>query len=58
MEIDRRAFIASLGGTTAVGLMSDEAKADALEEYLSARLNEAVAQPRSATPARPCLAMG
>ena len=32
MEIDRRVFIASLGGTTAVGLMSDEAKADALLE--------------------------
>jgi hypothetical protein len=41
MELDRRAFIASLGGTTAVGLMSDEAKADALEDYFMARLNEA-----------------
>jgi hypothetical protein len=41
MELDRRAFIASLGGTTAVGLMSDEAKADALEDYLMGRLNEA-----------------
>ena len=41
MEIDRRAFIAALGGTTAVSLMSDEAKADALEEYMSARLNQA-----------------
>ena len=43
MEIDRRAFITTLGGTTAVGLMSDEARADALEEFMSARLNEAVA---------------
>src|SRR4029453_15538242 len=42
MEIDRRVFIASLGGTTAVSLMSDEAKADALEEFMSARLNEVV----------------
>jgi len=41
MDIDRRVFIASLGGTTAVSLLSDEAKADALEEYMSARLNEA-----------------
>ena len=43
MEIDRRAFMAALGGTTAVGLMSDEAKADALEEFMSSRLNEGVA---------------
>ena len=43
MEIDRRAFMATLGGTTAVAAMSDEAKADALEEFMSARLNEAVA---------------
>ncbi len=43
MQIDRRAFIASLGGTAAVNLMSDEAQADALEEFMSARLNEAVA---------------
>jgi hypothetical protein len=34
VEIDRRAFFASLGGTAAVALMSDEAKADALEHYL------------------------
>ena len=43
MEIDRRAFMATLGGTTGVALMSDEAKADALEEFMSARLNETVA---------------
>ena len=43
MEIDRRVFIANLGGTTALGLLSDEAKADALEEFMSARLNEAAA---------------
>jgi len=47
MEIDRRAFIAGLGGTTAVSLMGDEAKADALEEFMSARLNEAVAAPQA-----------
>src|SRR5262245_61554408 len=43
MELDRRAFIASLGGTTAVSLMDSEAKADALEDYMTRRLNEEVA---------------
>ena len=42
MEIDRQAFIAGLGGPASANLMSDEAKADALEEYMSAQLNEAV----------------
>jgi hypothetical protein len=42
MEIDRRGFIDSLGGPTAVNMMSDEARADALEEYMSAQLNAAV----------------
>ena len=56
MEIDRRAFIATLGGTTAVGLMSDEAKADALEEFMSARLNDAVAMQQA--PAAAQLSIG
>jgi hypothetical protein len=43
-EIDRRAFIASLGGTAAVGLMSHEARADALEDYSIHTLDEVVAQ--------------
>jgi hypothetical protein len=34
MDIDRRAFFASLGGAAAVALLSDEAKADALEQHL------------------------
>lgn len=38
IEIDRRHFIASIGGTAALGLLSHEAKADKLEEYLSERL--------------------
>ncbi len=38
LELDRRAFIASLGGAAAVSLMSHEAKADALEHYLEDRL--------------------
>ena len=43
MEIDRRAFIASLGGTTAVALMTSEQKADALEGYMEEQLDQAVA---------------
>jgi hypothetical protein len=42
-EIDRRAFIASLGGAAAVGAMSHEARADALEDFSIARLDAAVA---------------
>lgn len=41
MEIDRRAFIAGLGGSAAVSLMGSEAKADALEEFMIERLNAA-----------------
>jgi hypothetical protein len=37
IEIDRRAFFASLGGVAAVAAMSDEAKADALEHQLIAQ---------------------
>jgi hypothetical protein len=43
-EIDRRAFIASLGGPAAVSLMGHEARADALEDYSIHRLDEAVAR--------------
>ena len=43
MEIDRRAFIASLGGTAAVSLMDSEAKADALEHWMEEKLDEQVA---------------
>ena len=39
LAIDRRGFIASLGGAAAVGLMSHEARADALEEVLLAQLD-------------------
>ena len=38
IEINRRAFIASLGGAAAVSLMSHEAKADAIEHYMEERL--------------------
>ena len=43
MEIDRRAFIASLGGTAAVSLMDSEAKADSLEHWMEEQLDEQVA---------------
>jgi len=43
-EIDRRAFIASLGGTAAIGVMSHEARADALEDFSIRTLDEVVVQ--------------
>jgi hypothetical protein len=39
MVIDRRELLASLGGISALALMSDEAKADALEQHLIAQTN-------------------
>lgn len=39
MEIDRRAFLATLGGPAAVAAMSSEAKADALEDFMMLQLN-------------------
>jgi len=44
MEIDRKAFFASMGGAAAVGAMSHEAKADALEHYMLMQLNAANAK--------------
>jgi hypothetical protein len=41
LHIDRRHFIAALGGATAVATMSTEAKAEALENYLIADLGNA-----------------
>jgi len=41
MKINRRAFVASLGGTAAVSLMTPDEKADALEHYMEDRLREA-----------------
>lgn len=46
LNIDRREFIAALGGIAAVNLMSHEARADAIEHYLEQKLH---AQPESAT---------
>jgi hypothetical protein len=53
VEIDRRAFIASLGGTTAVTLMDAEAKADALEDFMMHALNDQVAAQNGQAPAAP-----
>ena len=44
MEVDRRAFIASLGGAAVVAGMDHEAKAEALEHYMEDKLDEMVAQ--------------
>ena len=56
MEIDRRVFIASLGGAAAVNLMDSEAKADALEEFMMRKLDEAVAQNQGASQKFPTVA--
>ena len=48
MEIDRRAFIASLGGAAVVGAMDHEARADALEDHAVEELNAAVEQAQAA----------
>src|SRR5579863_10047002 len=39
MEIDRRLFIASLGGAAAVATMDHEARAEAIEDYMSDQLD-------------------
>lgn len=44
MQIDRRLFIASLGGAAAVKAMSHEARSEALEAYMIQQLNPAASQ--------------
>jgi hypothetical protein len=39
IQLDRRHFLASLGGAAAVKMMSSEAKAEALESYMMQQLN-------------------
>src|ERR1051326_1332858 len=48
IQIDRRLFIAGLGGAAAVKLMSSEAKAEALESYMMQQLNN----PTAANPSK------
>lgn len=44
MHIDRRRFFESLGGATAVALLTSEQKADALEAYMEEELDAAIQQ--------------
>ncbi|HLW76959.1 MAG TPA: HD domain-containing protein [Bryobacteraceae bacterium] len=50
MEIDRRLFIAGLGGAASVSAMGHEDRAEAMEDYLSQQL-EAALGPQSEQPA-------
>jgi hypothetical protein len=56
IRIDRRAFIASLGGATAVAAMSADARADALENHLSASLSAMAATATTAASRAPTVA--
>jgi hypothetical protein len=49
MKIDRNEVIAGLGGEAAVKRMDHEARADALEEFLAARLETVVAERKGKT---------
>jgi hypothetical protein len=44
MEIDRRAFVATLGGTVAMETMSSDALADALELYMMNQLDQSAGE--------------
>ena len=44
MEIDRRAFLVSIGGVAAVEAMDPEARAEALEHYMMDKLDEEAAR--------------
>jgi hypothetical protein len=52
LNIDRDAFLASLGGAATVDRMSDEARADALEDYSIEALDEAVMEAHGTVPER------
>ena len=52
IHIDRRHFIASLGGAAAVKLMSSEARAEALESYMMQQLNNTPATTPKKFPGR------
>ncbi|MEP7313684.1 MAG: hypothetical protein ABI859_13945 [Pseudomonadota bacterium] len=53
VNIDRRSFIASLGGAAVVGSMTQDAKADAIEHYLAANLAASDASPTATGKPRP-----
>jgi hypothetical protein len=50
MEVDRRAFIASIGGAAVVATMDHEAKAEALEHYMEEQLDAQVAAQQGGQP--------
>ena len=52
LNVDKDAFLASLGGAEAVGRMSDEARADALEDYSIEALDDAAMNALSTVPER------
>ena len=56
MEFDRRAFVASLGGAAIIKMMDNEHRADALEDYEIARLDESVAKNQGQQPDFPTVA--
>ena len=45
MDIDRRAFLASVGGLAVVEALDPEAKAEALEHYMMEKLDEDARRP-------------
>jgi hypothetical protein len=53
MEIDRRAFLATLGGAAAATAMTHEARADALEEYMQQKVEDSVRGQSAAAPGAP-----
>jgi hypothetical protein len=53
MEIDKKAFLDSLGGIEAAKRMDSEARADALESHMMAKLNEAKSGHGEAAPSEP-----
>jgi hypothetical protein len=52
MEIDKKAFLESLGGAKGVAKMDSEARADALESKMMAELNSAIAAKEAGTAAK------
>ena len=46
MQLDRRHFLASLGGAAAISGMTSEAKAEALDSYMMQQLNNAAPAPK------------
>jgi hypothetical protein len=50
MEVDRRAFLATLGSVAAIESLDSEAKAEALEHYMMQQLDSTVATPPAPAP--------